>query len=606
MKTKKRTPKTQERIGQSGGGFKSLVRYLTDYKLQIGIILLLAVFSTLFSIVGPKVLSLATDELAGGLLTNLGVNFSYIGKVLLGLLCIYLLSAAFSALMGFLMAGLSSSISHSLRKDMMAKINRLPVSYFHKNSHGDTLSRMTNDIDTISQALNQSLTQIITSVVTVIGVSIMMLTISWKLTFVVLFTVPLSLLLVSGIAKKSQKYYAGQRKYLGSVNGHVEEMYSGHLVLKAFNGEAESLQQFERENVKLVNASWKAEFLSGMMMPIITFVGNLGYVAVCLIGAIFAAAGTMTIGGIQAFIQYVRSFTQPITQIANITNQIQQLIAASDRVFSFLQEEEEQKDDIRMNAQRANIKGDVLFDHVRFGYEDSDLIVINDFSVSVRAGQKVAIVGPTGAGKSTLIKLLMRFHELRGGSIFVDGYNINSFERQDLRSQFGMVLQETWLFGGTIRDNIRYGRLEATDEEIIAAAKAAHVDHFIRTLPQGYDTVINEEMSNISQGQKQLLTIARAILANGKILILDEATSSVDTRTEQQIQKAMDNLTWGRTSFIIAHRLSTIRNADLILCMKDGDIVEQGTHEELIEKNAFYADLYNSQFEKTAPIALTS
>ena len=560
---------------------------------------------------GQKVLAKATDELAKGIMAVITggdgvIDFGYIGVVLLTLLGLYLLSALFSYVQGFTMAGISAKVSYNLRQQIIQKINRLPLGYFHKVSQGEILSRITNDVDTLSQSLNQSVTQLITSVTSMIGVLIMMLSISWQLTLVALCILPLSLLLVMGVVKKSQGYFRGQQKYLGAVNGHVEEMYGGHLVVKAFNGEEKSVKAFDEQNKKLYNAGWKAQFLSGLMQPIMGFVGNLGYVAICILGASMAAGGTMTIGGIQAFIQYVRSFTQPITQMANISNQLQMTVAAAERVFEFLEEKEEAVIKPRLSlahrseepsAEKIRLKGDVQFSHVRFGYEP-DEVIIKDFSADVKAGQKVAIVGPTGAGKTTLVKLLMRFHDIDAGDIFVDGHNVKEFTKEDLRQEFGMVLQDTWLFNGTIMENIRYGRLDATDEEVIAAAKAAQVDHFIRTLPGGYQMQLNEEATNVSQGQKQLLTIARAILSDARIMILDEATSSVDTRTEILIQKAMDNLMIGRTSFVIAHRLSTIKNADLILCLKDGDIVEQGTHEELMDKNGFYANLYNSQFEK--------
>jgi len=589
------------------GGLKRLMKHLGQYKGRLIWIAVLAVCSTLFSIIGPKILSFATDELASGamgVITGSGaIDFAFIGQILLLLLGLYLVSAAFSALMGFIMAGLSSTVSYRLRGELSAKINRLPLSYFHKNSRGDVLSRITNDVDAISQALNQSLTQLITAVVTIIGVVAMMLTIRWQLALVSILIAPVSLGLISGIARKSQKYFQGQQKHLGSVNGHVEEMYAGHVVIKAFNGEEASLRRFDQENDKLYHSAWKSDFLSGLMQPLTGFIGNLGYVAVCVIGVTMTAAGTMTIGGIQAFIQYVRSFTQPIGQAANISGQLQQLAAASERVFEFLEEQEEERPAPLMTTARASIKGDVLFDHVRFGYEGTGDIVINDFSADVRHGQKIAIVGPTGAGKTTMVKLLMRFHDLKDGAIYVDGYDITAFDRQDLRSAFGMVLQDTWLYSGSILDNIRYGRPDATDDEVIQAAKAARADHFIRTLPDGYHTELNEAASNLSQGQRQLLTIARALLSDPKILILDEATSSVDTRTEVQIQRAMDRLMEGRTSFVIAHRLSTIRNADLILCMKDGDIVQQGSHDELMKKGGFYANLYNSQFERNSVAA---
>ena len=565
-------------------------------------VLLCAAVSTVFTIVGPKVLAKATDELAKGIMAVVTggdgvIDFGYIGMVLLTLLGLYLLSALFSYIQGFTMAGISAKVSYRLRQQIIQKINRLPLGYFHKVSQGEILSRITNDVDTLSQSLNQSITQLITSVCSIIGVLIMMLSISWQLTLVALCIVPISLLLVGRIVKSSQKYFVGQQEYLGAVNGHVEEMYGGHVVVKAFNGEARSMEKFECENEKLYNAGWKSEFLSGLMQPIMGFVGNLGYVVVCILGASMAAGGSMTIGGIQAFIQYLRSFTQPITQMASISSQVQRTMAAAERIFNFLDEPEIVEKTPKYTVENSNIRGDIRFDHVCFGYEDTDETVIHDFSADVKAGQKIAIVGPTGAGKTTMVKLLMRFHDLKSGRICLDGKDITEFARGDLRKEFGMVLQDTWLYSGSIMENIRYGRLDATDEEVIQAAKAAQVDHFVRTLPDGYNTILNEEATNVSQGQKQLLTIARAILSDSRIMILDEATSSVDTRTELSIQTAMDNLMRGRTSFIIAHRLSTIRNADLILCMKDGDIVEQGTHEELLAKNGFYANLYNSQFE---------
>ncbi|ABX41242.1 ABC transporter ATP-binding protein [Lachnoclostridium phytofermentans] len=585
------------------GSLKKLMSYLAPFRIQIFVVIVFAAISTVFTIVGPKILAKATDELTSGIMgkiTGKGgeIDFSYIATIMLWLVFLYVISAIFSYMQGHLMSGVSTNIAYNLRNAIMKKMNKLPFSYYNKTSHGEVLSRITNDVDTLNMTLNQSITQLITSVTSVLGVLIMMLSISWKLTIIAVLILPLSVLLIIGVVKKSQKYFKGQQKYLGRVNGHIEEMYGGHLVVKAFNGEEKSLEKFDQENEKLYESAWKSNFLSGLMMPIMNFVGNLGYVLICIVGASMAAGGTMTIGGIQAFIQYVRSFTQPISQIANISNQIQQMVAAAERVFEFLDENEESKDVVKVTMDDIDLKGDVTFDHVRFGYEDTDQIVIKDFSVKVKAGQKVAIVGPTGAGKTTLVKLLMRFHDINSGDIYVDGYNTKDFSRSDLRTEFGMVLQDTWLYNGTIMDNIRYGKLDATDEEVIKAAKAAQVDHFVRTLPDGYQMVLNEEASNISQGQKQLLTIARAILADSKILILDEATSSVDTRTEVLIQKAMDNLMKGRTSFIIAHRLSTIRNADIILCMKDGDIVEQGNHDELMKLGGFYANLYNSQFEK--------
>lgn len=584
------------------GSFKKLISYLSPFKFKILIVVIFAALSTVFTIVGPKILAKATDELTAGLMRIItgaaeGIDFGYIAKVLLFLVGLYALSALFSYIQGFTMSGVSAKVSYNMRRAIMEKIDRLPVSYFHKTSQGDVLSRITNDVDTLSQSLNQSITQLITSVCSIIGVLIMMLSISWQLTLVALCIVPISLLLVGRIVKSSQKYFVGQQEYLGAVNGHVEEMYGGHVVVKAFNGEARSMEKFECENEKLYNAGWKSEFLSGLMQPIMGFVGNLGYVVVCILGASMAAGGSMTIGGIQAFIQYLRSFTQPITQMASISSQVQRTMAAAERIFNFLDEPEIVEKTPKYTVENSNIRGDIRFDHVCFGYEDTDETVIHDFSADVKAGQKIAIVGPTGAGKTTMVKLLMRFHDLKSGRIYLDGKDITEFARSDLRKEFGMVLQDTWLYSGTIMENIRYGRLDATDEEVIKAAKAAQVDHFVRTLPDGYNTILNEEATNVSQGQKQLLTIARSILSDSRIMILDEATSSVDTRTELSIQTAMDNLMRGRTSFIIAHRLSTIRNADLILCMKDGDIVEQGTHEELLAKNGFYANLYNSQFE---------
>ena len=584
------------------GSFKKLAVYLAPFKWLIFMVMLFAAASTVFTILGPNILKNITNELAEGLMNVItgaegGIDFGYIGEVVLWLLGLYIISALFSYLQGHTMAGVSAKVSYNLRNALMKKINRLPLSYFHSTSHGEVLSRITNDVDTLSQSLNQSITQLISSAATLIGVLIMMLSISWQLTLVALAILPVTLILVMLVVKASQKHFKGQQVYLGTVNGHVEEMYGGHIVVKAYNGEQRALEEFDKENDKLYNASWKAQFLSGLMQPIMNFVGNAGYVAICILGASMAAGGTMTIGGIQAFIQYVRSFTQPITQLANISNMLQQTVAAAERVFEFLEEPEEAVTEPKLRLADADIKGNITFEHVRFGYEDSDQLVIKDFSAEVRAGQKVAIVGPTGAGKTTMVKLLMRFHDLKGGAIYLDGHELTDFTREDLRTEFGMVLQDTWLYNGTIMENIRYGRLDASDEEVIQAAKAAQADQFIRTLPDGYQMELNEEGTNVSQGQKQLLTIARAVLSDAKIMILDEATSSVDTRTEILIQKAMDNLMQGRTSFIIAHRLSTIRNADLILCMKDGDIVEQGTHDQLMAQNGFYAQLYNSQFE---------
>lgn len=584
------------------GSSKKLLAYLRPFWVPMIFVMVFAAASTVFSIAGPKVLAKATDELAAGLMRMVtgeagGIDFGYIGVVLLALGGIYLLSAGFSYAQGFIMAGVSADVSYGLRDAIEKKINKLPLSYFHRVSQGDVLSRITNDVDTLTNSLNQSITQLITSVCTLVGVLIMMLSISWQLTLVALCIIPVSLAFVMVIVKFSQKHFKNQQKYLGTVNGQVEEMYGGHLIVKAFGREEKAVEAFERENEKLYNAGWKSQFLSGLMMPVMNFVGNLGYVVICMVGASMAAGGTMTIGGIQAFIQYVRSFTQPINQLANISNQLQMTVAAAERIFQFLGEAEEPEEAPKLQTKDLDLRGDIVFDHVQFGYEDSEELVIRDFSATVKAGQKVAIVGPTGAGKTTMVKLLMRFHDLKGGQITLDGHPITDFSRTDLRSQFGMVLQDAWLYSGSILENIRYGKLTATDEEVVQAAKTAQADHFIRTLPGGYQMELNEEASNVSQGQKQLLTIARAVLADSKVMILDEATSSVDTRTEVLIQKAMDNLMKGRTSFIIAHRLSTIREADLILCLKDGDIVEQGTHQELMEKNGFYAELYNSQFE---------
>lgn len=594
------------------GSMKKLLQYLGRYKFRIFLVMAAAMLSTVFTIVGPKVLGTATTEIFNGVMgkiagTGTGIDFGRIAQILLFLLGLYLVSLAFSYLQGWIMTGVSMRVTYNLRNDIMKKINRMPLNYFDTTSHGEVLSRVTNDVDTLSQTLNQSITQIITSVTMVVGIIAMMFSISWQLTLVALCVIPVSLVFIAIIVKHSQKYFAAQQEYLGHVNGHVEEMYGGHTVMKAFNGEETSMQEFDQYNETLYSSAWKSQFLSGLMQPVMNFVANVGYVAVCIVGGWLAAGGRLDVGGIQAFIQYVRQFTQPITQIANISNILQQTAAAAERVFAFLAEKEETPDQPLVhinNDDKApdtdtlfHIRGSVQFAHVKFGYNPNKTI-IHDFSASIRPGQKVAIVGPTGAGKTTMVKLLMRFYDVNEGAILVDGYDIRDFSRDELRSVFGMVLQDTWLYNGTIAENIRYGRLDATDDEVIAAAKAAQVDHFVRTLPDGYDMVLNEEASNVSQGQKQLLTIARAILSDPKVLILDEATSSVDTRTEVLIQKAMDNLMKGRTSFVIAHRLSTIRDADLILCMKDGDIVEQGTHEELMEKDGFYANLYNSQFEK--------
>ncbi len=581
------------------GTMRKLIAYLDPYKITILIVMLLAIGSTVFSIVGPKILGNATTKLFEGLIAQLAgtgrIDFAAIGKILLAVSGLYLFSAALSYLQGWLMTNVAMKVTYQLRKEIMGKIHRMPFRYFDGTTHGEVLSRLTNDVDTINQTLNQSLTQIITSAVTMLGVLVMMLTISWQMTLVALLIVPLSLVIVTLIIRKSQKFFAQQQEYLGHVNGHVEEMFGGHVVVKAFNGEAKSVKKFDQQNNALYGVAWKAQFLSGIMRPIMRFIGNLGYVAVVIIGGWLATRELITVGDIQAFIQYVRSFTQPITQLANISNVIQQTVAAAERVFEFLAEDEETPDAAHP-VTLEKVAGQVEFQNVYFGYVP-DKIVIKGFSTLIKPGQKVAIVGPTGAGKTTIVKLLMRFYDVNDGAIRVDGHNIKDFRRADLRDLFGMVLQDTWLFNGTILDNIRYGRLDATEGEVVEAAKAAHIDRFIRTLPEGYHMVLNEEVTNISQGQKQLLTIARAILANRPMLILDEATSSVDTHTEILIQRAMDNLMRGRTSFIIAHRLSTIRNADLILVMRDGNIIEQGTHDELLAQGGFYAELYNGQFE---------
>ena len=592
---------TTQKAKDFKGTMRSLLAELGRYKFRLIAVIVFAVLSTIFNIAGPKVLAKATTALATGWVAKLrgtgSIDFGYIGKILLILLAMYLVSSAFSFCQSWIMSGLSQKMCYDFRRQISEKINRLPLAYFEKRTVGEVLSRITNDVDTLGQSLNQSITQLITSVTTMIGVLIMMLTISPTMTLIALLILPVSLALVLLVVKFSQKYFRAQQKILGTVNGQVEEVYSGHNVVKAFNREDAVLNDFDEANDRLFESAWKSQFLSGLMQPIMTFVGNLGYVAVAVSGSIFAARGIITIGDIQAFIQYVRNFTQPIQQLAQVSNMLQSMAAASERVFEFLGEpEEEQNADPARRADPACIDGQVTFDHVKFGYTP-EKTVIRDFSCDVKPGQKVAIVGPTGAGKTTMVKLLMRFYDVNSGAITLDGHNVKDFDRSALREGFGMVLQDTWLFQGTIMENIRYGRLDATDEEVIAAAKAACADHFIRTLPGGYQMELNEDASNVSQGQKQLLTIARAILADNKILILDEATSSVDTRTEQRIQTAMDNLMRGRTSFVIAHRLSTIKDADLILVMRDGDIVEQGTHDDLLAAGGFYADLYNSQFE---------
>ncbi len=599
-----------ERAKNFKGTLKTLLSYFGKYKIALAIVVIFAIASTIFTIIGPKYLGNATTEIYQGIIgqvsgTSNGINFSKIAEILLFLTFLYVLSFAFSYLQGFIMTGISMKISYKLRDNIEKKINKMPLSYFDRVNHGEVLSRVTNDVDTLSQTLNQSVTQIITSVVTVIGIIVMMFTISWQMTLIAMCIVPSSLFFISFVIKRSQIHFVHQQDFLGHINGHVEEMYSGHNVVKAFNGEADSLAKFDRYNEVLYVSSWKSQFLSGLMMPIMNLVSNLGYVGICILGGYLAINKGLQVGDIQAFIQYVRQFTQPLTQISNISNVLQQTMAAAERVFEFLAEDEEipeVTDPIipRVNGEENEnavpIEGSVQFEHVRFGY-NPEKIIIKDFSAEVSPGQKIAIVGPTGAGKTTMVKLLMRFYDVNSGAICVDGHNIKNFTRNGLRSLFGMVLQDTWLYNASIKDNIRYGKLDATDEEVMEAAKAAQVDHFVRTLPQGYDMELNEEASNVSLGQKQLLTIARAILADPKILILDEATSSVDTRTETLIQKAMDNLMKGRTSFVIAHRLSTIKDADLILVMKDGDIVEQGKHEELLAKQGFYANLYESQFK---------
>lgn len=593
------------RGGEKAKNFKGtmarLLQALSPYKVTIIIVFVFAIASTIFSIVGPKILGKATTKLFEGVVAQLagtgeGIDFAYIGNILLLMLGLYALSALFSFIQGWLMTGVSNKLTYTFRQQISTKINRLPLAYFDHTSQGEVLSRITNDVDTINQTLSQNLTQMITSVTTVVGVLVMMFSINWMMTLVTLIILPLSAIFISIVVKRSQKYFKQQQDYLGHVNGHIEEMYGGHIVVKAFNGEENSTRQFDTFNSTLYDSAWKSQFFSGLMMPVMTFIGNLGYVAVAILGAYLAVRNLITVGDIQAFIQYVRSFTQPIAQIANISNVLQQAAAASERVFEFLDEPEE-KPDVEDPIKLTSVVGEVTFENVHFGY-DPEKIIINDFSAEIKPGQKIAIVGPTGAGKTTIVKLVMRFYDVNSGAILLDGHDIRSFTRGDLRGMFGMVLQDAWLYNGTILENIRYGRLDATDEEVYAAARAANVDHFVRTLPEGYHMVVDEEGTNVSQGQKQLLTIARAILSDPKILILDEATSSVDTRTEVLIQDAMETLMSNRTNFIIAHRLSTIRNADLILVMNKGDIVEQGSHDALMAKGGFYADLYKSQFEK--------
>ena len=583
------------------GSLKKLVKYMSVYKVQMLFVAVFAVCGTVFNIVGPKILGKATTEIFNGLVSKVsggsGMDFGKIGQILLITLCLYVVSALCSFIQGMIMTGISQKTTYRLRKDITEKVNRMPMDYFDTKPVGEVLSRVTNDVDTLGQSLNQSATQLITSVTTLIGVLVMMLSISPLMTVVALLILPISVGLISFVMKHSQKYFSGQQEYLGNVNGQVEEVYSGHNVIKAFNKEDDVIREFDRTNDKLYESAWKSQFFSGMMMPVMQFVGNLGYVGVAILGGFLAIKKTIEVGDIQSFIQYVRNFTQPIQQVAQVTNMLQLAAASSERVFEFLEEKEEDQT-VEHPVSVEGLHGNVQFENVHFGY-NPEKIIINDFSANVKEGQKIAIVGPTGAGKTTMIKLLMRFYDVNSGSIKIDGHDVRDFNRSELREMFGMVLQDTWLFHGTIMDNIRYGKLDATEEEVIQAAKAAHVHRFVQTLPGGYQMEINEEATNISQGQKQLLTIARAILADPKILILDEATSSVDTRTEVRIQKAMDNLMKGRTSFVIAHRLSTIRDADLILVMKDGDIIEQGTHTQLLAQNGFYAELYNSQFEST-------
>ena len=577
---------------------KTLVKYIAKYKAGIFVVMFCAVCSTVFTVAGPKILGKATTALSEGLMAKISgtgsIDFDKIGRILLIVLGLYLCSALFSFIQGWIMTGITQKVCYKLRQEISEKINRMPMKYFESRTYGEVLSRITNDVDTLGQGLNQSITTIITSVATLIGVLVMMLSISPLMTLIALVILPISLALISLVTKKSQKFFRAQQEYLGHINGQVEEVYGGHLVIKAFNREKDTIEEFEKTNKILYDSAWKSQFLSGMMQPIMMFVGNLGYASVALAGGMLAIKNVITIGDIQAFIQYVKNFTQPIQQIAQVINMVQSMSAASERVFEFLDEEEEQQV-VENPADISKVTGEVSFENVHFGY-NPEQIIINDFSAKVKPGQKIAIV-PTGAGKTTMVKLLMRFYDVNSGEIKLNGSNIKDFNRRELRDAFGMVLQDTWLFKGTIMENIRYGRLDATDEEVIAAAKAARAHHFIQTLPGGYQMELNEDASNVSQGQKQLLTIARAILADNKILILDEATSSVDTRTEIEIQKAMDNLMKGRTSFVIAHRLSTIRDADLILVMKDGDIIEQGNHDELLAANGFYANLYNSQFE---------
>lgn len=589
-----------EKAKDFNGTIKKLGKTLSKYKIAIIIVMIFAIGSTVFSIVGPKILGNATTEIYTGLMNKIngtgGIDFNKIGKIILWVVGLYGTSALFNLIQSYIMAGVAQKVTYKMRNDLTHKINKLPMKYFDKRTNGEVLSIITNDIDTLSTGLNQSITQIITSICTIIGILIMMFSISWEMTVVSLLILPISALILKKVIGKSQKYFVKQQEYLGHVNGQVEEVYGGHNIVKVFGREKEAIKEFEKENTELYKSGWRSQFLSGLMYPLMNFIGNVGYVAVAILGGYFAVKGRITVGNIQSFIQYNKQFTQPIGQVAQISSTIQSMIAAAERIFEFLEENEE-PEDVKNPVSTENLAGNIKFEHVHFGY-DPEKTIINDFNADVKDGQKIAIVGPTGAGKTTMVKLLMRFYDVNSGAILLDGHNIKDFKRGELRKMFGMVLQDTWLYGGTIRDNIRYSNPEATDSEVIEAAKAAHVHHYIKTLSNGYDAKINEESTNISAGQKQLLTIARVILANPKILILDEATSSIDTRTEQQIQSAMDNLMKGRTSFIIAHRLSTIKNADLILVMDHGDIVEQGNHEELLAKDGFYAKLYNSQFEE--------
>lgn len=590
-----------EKAKDFNGTIKKLGKTLSKYKIVIIIVMIFAIGSTVFSIVGPKILGNATTEIYTGLMNKIngtgGIDFNKIGKIILWVVGLYVTSALFNLIQSYIMSGVAQKVTYKMRNDLTQKINKLPMKYFDKRTNGEVLSIITNDIDTLSTGLNQSITQIITSICTIIGILVMMFSISWEMTIVSLLILPISAIILKKVIGKSQKYFVKQQEYLGHVNGQVEEVYGGHNIVKVFGREKEAIKEFEKENTELYKSGWRSQFLSGLMYPLTNFLGNVGYVAVAILGGYFAVKGRITVGNIQSFIQYNKQFTQPIGQVAQISSTIQSMIAAAERIFEFLEENEE-PEDVKKPVSTENLAGNIKFEHVHFGY-DPEKTIINNFNADVKDGQKIAIVGPTGAGKTTMVKLLMRFYDVNSGAILVDGHNIKDFKRGELRKMFGMVLQDTWLYGGTIRDNIRYSNPEATDSEVIEAAKAAHVHHYIKTLSKGYDAKINEESTNISAGQKQLLTIARVILANPKILILDEATSSIDTRTEQQIQSAMDNLMKGRTSFIIAHRLSTIKNADLILVMDHGDIVEQGNHEDLLAKDGFYAKLYNSQFEET-------